>query len=162
MPNLIQYMDSIGFGAPGAVAETSNPVMSAALLLADTDLGVFVVKQTDGEYFKAQSAVPTTEDEVLRAHGVVARNIATVLTADGQYEEGFMAPVLENGSIWVHVEDAVSLGDPAYVRYEANGALTRLGAVRATADDGCALKPNCRFVSSTEGEGIAILRINLP
>lgn len=71
--------------------------------------------------------------------------------------------VLEQGEVYVLVEDAVSAGGAAYFRHTANGGNTELGRFRSDADSSNAdLLPNAHFKTSADAGGIAVLKINLP
>ncbi len=67
---------------------------------------------------------------------------------------------VKRGRIWVHVEQAVALTDPVYVRYTVNGN-TFLGDFRKDADTGkAAILPGAKWLTTTSGDGLAALQYN--
>lgn len=52
------------------------------------------------------------------------------------YVDGEMVPVLRKGQLWVYTEEAVSDGDPVFVRISAGAGGSALGAFRNDADGG--------------------------
>jgi hypothetical protein len=66
-----------------------------------------------------------------------------------------MVRIAVAGEVWVDVEEAVTAGGEAFVRFTDAGALG-LGAFRSDADTADAIGlPNARYASTTAGAGIA-------
>lgn len=109
-------------------------------------------------------ALPADAADVGRSKGVVVYH--PFRYAFGANEEevaaGQVADLLEQGEVWVQVEDAVTEGEPVYVRHTADGGLDQLGVCFDGTGTGLALLPNARFASSAAAAGIARVRINLP
>jgi hypothetical protein len=70
--------------------------------------------------------------------------------------------VMRKGSIWVTVEEAVSVGDVAFVRHTAGAGGTQKGAFRKSADTATAVTTGtCKFLTSASASGLALLDVNL-
>lgn len=70
--------------------------------------------------------------------------------------------VLEEGDVWVTVEEAVVAGDRAFMRYDAGAGGTQLGAFRKSADTATALElKGCRYLTAASGGGLALLRVSV-
>lgn len=101
------------------------------------------------------------------AMGPVDRQVLGVALYDSAREPGTYADeeqvnVMRKGRIFVNAEDAVSKGDPVYVRFVAGVGETR-GRVRAAPDStDCALLRGARFVTTTTAEGLAVIELDLP
>lgn len=80
--------------------------------------------------------------------------------------EGLMpddqADILRRGRVWVVTEQAVTPGDPVFVRHTAAGAEVK-GAFRKDTDGGDAvdISTRARWESTTTGAGIAILDLGI-
>ena len=93
----------------------------------------------------------------------------TVLNIDCDYydetetiEAGASVIVARKGCFSCTVEGAVTKGAPVFVRTTAAGAEV-LGALRGDADGGDAIAlPGAQFGSTTDGAGLALVRLNLP
>jgi len=78
------------------------------------------------------------------------------------YDAGSAISVLRKGRVYVTAEVNVSEGDPVYVRYTVNGALT-LGSVRNDDDTSKAgLLPGAYFRKTATAGNITVVEINLP
>ena len=74
--------------------------------------------------------------------------------------------VLRNGYAWVKVEEAVTEGDPVFVRHTVNGGNDQLGAFRKSADDPgggatATAVAGMRYDSSAAGGALARVEVNL-
>lgn len=87
------------------------------------------------------------------------------LAGSYSFHEGVVMPCLEDGDIWVLQDQAVSVGDPVYVRFAAGtGTVNTPGAFGNSADAG-----TCRLVAGATwknaGSGVAgspaLLRIDV-
>jgi hypothetical protein len=68
--------------------------------------------------------------------------------------------IVEQGKIYVEVEDDVSPGDPVFVRFASGAGGDKLGAFRKDADTSTAVAlENAEFVTSTTTNGIAVIHI---
>lgn len=166
MPAFQQIYQTIGKGIAGAIAATGAE-RDCGILDADVAPGLGVCDASGSDYGMKLVKSPESEAEALRFCGVVIYNSSMLLNDDGAYDENENVPLLTSGTIWVVVEDAVTRGERAYMRHTANGANETLGAFRSDADndgddDTAVALPNCRFASSTDGAGIAMLEVNLP
>ena len=66
-------------------------------------------------------------------------------------------PVMEEGTLWVSVEDAVDVEGPVFIRTAAG----TLGSARSDADGGDAtVLPGAKFASSTTAAGLAKVTFN--
>jgi hypothetical protein len=77
-----------------------------------------------------------------------------------------MLNVVKRGRVYVRVEEAVTKGDPVYVRY-ANGVAdvtkTQKGSIRKSADTATALLlAGAHFYTSAAAGAMAVVDINLP
>ena len=72
---------------------------------------------------------------------------------------------LSSGSVAVQVEEAVSEGDPVFVRFLANGTFTQLGAFRKSADNNSTPAPTCAqkvgwvYVKGAAAGGYAVIQV---
>lgn len=80
---------------------------------------------------------------------------STTVTAD--YVDAETAPCLTAGSMWVYGEEALTEGDPVYVRIAA-GTATALGGFRNDADTAtCVLIPGAKVERDSPGAGPALV-----
>ena len=85
--------------------------------------------------------------------------IRTEIAGSTGYKAGSSVSVLTEGQIWVETEEAVSVGEPVYVRATA-GAGENQGAWRKSSDSGdCILVPNGRWVRGNTAAGLAVLEL---
>jgi len=76
------------------------------------------------------------------------------VTAD--YVDAETVPVLNEGGIWVYSEEAISDGDPVYVRAASGSGGSTLGAFRNDADSAsCVLVVGAKFKRDSTGAGAA-------
>ena len=113
--------------------------------------------------------LPANSGDVGKALGVAASRVASdsrfpsTLTAGVAWQTGDIVEAIAAGAVWVIVEDAVNAGAACYVRHTANGDLTQLGAFRSDADSSnAAALTGARFLTSTDGAGLALVAINVP
>jgi len=89
-------------------------------------------------------------------------------TGDGvnEYAAGDLVSVVRKGQIYLISEAAMSVGDPVFARYTANGGNTLLGAIRVDADTARALQvPGARVVKpsvTVNGVILTLVDLNLP
>jgi hypothetical protein len=93
---------------------------------------------------------------------VICENYTRIVDSTLSAPANSMVPVLEQGRIWVAVEEAVAKGDDAYVRYAAGGS--GLGSFRkSTGTSEAAALPRACFDSASRtisGVLMAILKLN--
>lgn len=138
-----------------------------------TVVGVKFWSKIDSLVIPAQSGTngTATFGTGTRLGPLTARDILGVVPYQAAREPGAYAvgddlPVLEKGRIWVNVEAAVSVGDPAYVRIvagggESVGAFGRIPDGTPVTNPDAALLLGARFVTSTTGAGLAELELDL-
>lgn len=84
---------------------------------------------------------------------------STLVTAD--YVDSEAVPCLETGAIWVYSEEAISDGDPVYVRVASGAGGSVLGAFRNDADSAsCVLVVGARFCRDSSAAGPAWARFS--
>jgi hypothetical protein len=101
--------------------------------------------------------------------GVVLNDLAKVAYAGSlgvrnvqYYHQNTELPILENGVVYVTVEEAVAKGDQAFCRYASGAGGSQLGAFRKSADTATAAAlPRCCFESDAVAGGLAKLRVQL-
>lgn len=72
------------------------------------------------------------------------------------YVDADSVPLMKAGDVWVYVEEAVSDGDPVYVRIASSGGNTQLGAFRNDADSAsCVQVVGATFTRNASGAGLA-------
>lgn len=78
------------------------------------------------------------------------------------YSGQCMVNCLVDGRIWVTTEEAVTAGDPVYVRYAAGVGGTQLGAIRKS-DPGseAALLANAKFMTDGSAAGLAVVQVDI-
>lgn len=119
--------------------------------------GRLVVVTVDDEH---TCDLPSATGEVTggRALGValIDRNSTSTNYASGDWVRIAVA-----GEVWVDVEEAVTAGGEAFVRFTDPGALG-IGAFRSDADTADAIGlPNSKYSSTTAGAGIAKLTLGV-
>ena len=148
------------------VGTTSCAVAERIGNAAAIGYGLCVV-QDERDDDKAHAAVVTASiSDAGSALGVTVHTHANeqqYLTAGGTgYDLEDAMSVMRKGRIYVEVEDAVTAGSQAFVRFEATSPEVH-GAFRSDADSGDAVElPSGFFQTTTAAGGIAILSINLP
>jgi len=85
------------------------------------------------------------------------------LTGDNVWPARTAVHVMIRGRIGVYVDQAVTPASDVYMRVTTSGANTVLGAFRADADSGTAIRiRGARFIESASAAGVAVLEINNP
>lgn len=111
--------------------------------------------------------VSTAEVENNNIQGVTILDVSRMST-DGTVGQavqvGEQVAVLEDGEIWVNVEEAVTPASLVYVRItESSGGAADQGKFRASADAGKAVIAfGFKYKTSTTGAGLAKLAVKLP
>lgn len=85
---------------------------------------------------------------------------AAVDDVDG-YGPNATCSIRREGQVRVYSEDATSPGGKVFVRVSADGSLDEIGRFRATAATGCVPMPGARWVSTRDGDNLAVLQLNL-
>jgi hypothetical protein len=128
-------------------------VGSSQLETADAKAGLFVAVSGDGKV-----ALPTTEAEVTAGNGGFLIYMPDRrANADGfEWQVDDYVQYLRNGYIVAITEEAVSAGDPVYVRFDT-GTGSQKGACRNDADTAtCGLLPRAYFVRDATS-GLALV-----
>ncbi len=94
---------------------------------------------------------------VRRAHTTVDPNLANPDDRVGKTSPFQNMSVVYSGRIWVPVDEAVAVGDAAFLRHTANGSIP--GVFRTDADTSNAFAINGKFVSAGVANGLAILQL---
>jgi len=162
-------------GRPYSVLLTENPSSDMSLTATQAaggpslPLGAAVAfSSTDPE-----SAVEGVSGSTVAADiaGVTVRNEAIELnrgnfggfTGTDEFVAGEVVTVGRQGEFVIQVEDAVTAGAACFVRSANPPQGSVLGAFRSDAAGGDAfVLPFCRFRTSTDGPGLAVITINLP
>jgi|GEM_PF-6666581 len=139
-------------------------------MLADSSMRTVVSKYAEGAglEFGLGVTLGTDKEKQRKALSLVADIFAGVIVHE-HTEEGAQPAdkegisVLEQGKIYVKVEEAVAPGDPVFVRAVAEGA-ERAGAFRKSQDatDCIDLSAYAKWDSVAGADGLAVLHINLP
>lgn len=112
---------------------TVSSAMTATVASGEIPFGVIVVM--DGAADKCR--LPELASDIgAKTLGLALRTLALENNLDGTnvYPAKSAINVLKKGRAWVEVEDTVVAGDSVYVRHEANGSDSQLGAVRPNMD----------------------------
>lgn len=152
----------------GMVSEVWDKGIYSYVAEVSITTGFFVIRGTADQQCKLPGAQHDIDGGPALGIAVYDPSLSTNWPS-GQtvpYAAGVPVAVLRRGCIWVVVEEAVSDGDPVYVRITANTGPTRpvggLGA--STTDSGkTELLPNARFrTTQATAFGLALVEINLP
>lgn len=127
--------------------------------------GRYVTRHTAGT--DEQVRLPVLTGEVTGNDGGfaiadVSIEAATVGGFDGQWEANDSVPVLKRGRIFLLPEDAVTKGDPVFVRFTAGGPGQTIGRVRSDIDGGNAVQlPGAFFDEDAAADELCIVDVNL-
>lgn len=73
-----------------------------------------------------------------------------------------MVDCISDGRVWVPVEEAVTAGDAAFVRFAAGAGGTQLGAFRKSADSASAVAlPNAKYLTDGSAGGLAVVQFDM-
>lgn len=151
----------VGFTPTETDANLSNAAVQANVTTEPIPFGRAVVRGTAGE---RSGTLPSATGQ--RFEGVSERIHSGVdpVNADaGEYVPFSNMTIGYRGTWWVEVEEAVSLADNVFFRHTAGAGGTILGQFRTDADTASADQvSNARWMSETDGPGIALLALNLP
>lgn len=126
--------------------------------------GVFVCMD-EGNTDEQAARLPAASGDVTggRALGVVLNDVAKTeysVSRKQTFHMNSMFPVLEDGVVWVRVEEAVAKGDAAFARYASGSGGTQLGAFRKSADTSTAAQvPGATYESDAAAGALAKLRV---
>ena len=156
---VIDVNESMSEKRTGMVRSVSAPITPRVAEEIFPTSGLLCVPGTADE----EAALPASAADVARAIGVNQYLTHKAEDASGnEFAALDVMSILQGGVIAVAVEDAVASGDQPYARHTAPGA-EQVGSFRSDDDGGNAAPvPNCRYVSSTTGAGVAWLSVNLP
>lgn len=149
----------------GMLADTGmNRDVLSRLANGDIPFGRFVVRNAaDNE---SQVRLPTLTGEVTGNTGGFAIADVSIESPQiggdgGAYAAEDSVPVLKRGRIFLVPEDAVTKGDPVFVRFAA-GTFPNLGAVRSDADTATAVQLPGAFFDEDAGAGeLCVVDLNL-
>lgn len=142
----------------------SNLVATQTQTGQEIPVGVFVcMDETSTDEQAARLPAASADVTGGRGLGVVINDLAKVEYAVNRrqtYHFNSMFPVLEDGEIFVRVEEAVAKGDSPFVRYASGAGGTQLGAFRKSADTSTAAAlPGATYESDAAAGGLAKLRV---
>lgn len=157
---------------PGQLANLVNSKIQTALAVAAAlPYGTLVVRDTantGSDYTQIAGKSPAASTDI-----TVFENILGIAVADqaraqdpsvalAQYPQFSAVPCMFAGDIWVQVENAVTAGDPVYVRYASSINGSVLGAFRDDSDTisstaHAALLPNAVYKSTALAAGFAVV-----
>lgn len=111
----------------------------------------------DGRLVRGSSAVP--RGVVIHQHQAISDD-DNGATSDNLYRVNSLVPVMDDGEIWVEVEEAVTPASAVYVRHTASGDNTQLGAFRASSDSSTAAAwTSAAYKSSADAGELARLKV---
>lgn len=152
------YAQTMTAGFPGMKADLVDDYVRSyvnAEATAEIPFGVAVVQgAADGSAILAVGAGVTWVGVVLHSHNY-----------DPTYDLGTtgLKPkktmnVLSRGTVWVQVENAVTVNSRAFMRHTAGAGGTQKGAFRGDADTATAIEARgCRFLTAASAGGVAML-----
>lgn len=121
---------------------------------ADISAGVFVSLKAEGT-----CDLPAGSTEILA--GVVLNSFARdpdSLTGTTAVQAGDVAPILEEGAVWVRCEEAMAITDNVFVRHAAGAGGSALGLVRNDADTASARRVSgARILVPSTGAGLVLI-----
>lgn len=159
MPIQTTYLASPATAIEGMVADASRQtdIMSRAATVA-IPAGRFCVRAADGT-----CKLPTVTGDVTGAGVGLGVSMYDAVAAPGGYVQYDMVPIVHKGRVYVVVEEAVTEGDPVFVRFAAGAGGSNLGAFRKSADTATASQvPNAVYRSSASASGLAVVELNSP
>ena len=123
----------------------------------DMEFGIGVIPGTDGS---KQMLLPTTGVALLGVTMHRHQEDRSLSGEDGILADGGNAEVITKGSVWVHIDQDVVVGDPVFVRIAGGNQ----GWFRTDVDTADAeAVPGARWEKDAlAATGIALLDINLP
>lgn len=137
----LDFIEEIASIVPGAPCPGHRHVESKKCETA-APAGVYMVPSGDKE-----CSLPTTAAQITAQDGGFTTYVGDKIAQDPLYAIGDYADLVVEGYAAVLTEEAVSDGDPVYVRVAANGGNTQLGAVRT---DGDAATVEITIVTTTD------------
>lgn len=153
-------------GPPGDFAYASSGAGTLTLSVLQVHdqtvpFGVMVCRD-DTHPNKQAVRLPRASADVTsgRGLGIVLADFARV--ANGQaFVANTMIPVLEQGKVFVTVEEAVLKGDDVFVRFASGSGGSQLGAFRKSADSASAVAlPRATFETDAAIGGLAVVKLN--
>lgn len=151
-------------GVSFAVAESDSNLTTASVVASGTTeaipfgLGV-VVRSGGGD---DSITLPSGASDVFQ--GAASKSYSTVDPNGSAANEAVAfsrVDLVKAGQIWVSVDEAIAVGDPAFLRYAAGatGAAADVGLFRTDLDTNGAFAVNGTFETSTTGRGVALLNV---
>lgn len=150
-------------GREGALVDASlaKDVLSRAAEGA-INAGRFVI---NGTSVGRQAKVPAASGDITanKVLGVTLYDAAKE-TAEPEFADEDELPILASGKVWMLTEDAMTAGNPVFVRHTAGGAGQVPGRIRSDLDTNKAIAlPEVRLLTSSSGvDGLVQVQLNLP
>ena len=168
---LVTELDPAGNGPAGITGLDADTALTTSTAHSNPEPMPAGILVAQGVNFQDCRLVNASGDTSSLAGVVVHQHKPMAFSSDpaalppaGKYPAMSNIPVCKRGRIWVVVEEAVSVGDVAYVRYAAGAAGSQLGAFRKSdpGSEAASLsgKAVLRTAQATPG-GLALLEINL-
>jgi len=153
------YTTTHAAGAEGAVVDAQLANVQSKSAEEAIPFGRFVTRGTGAE----QCKLPTSGLEVAQSIGVAIRVQDDVANASDvlQYEVNRGVSILDFGVVYMRPEDAVTAGDPVFVRHVAAGA-EELGSVRSDTEgtDATAVG-GCQFMDDAAAGELVRVRVRM-
>lgn len=128
---------------------------------ATAPAGVLLVIDERAAYGSSDYAVrlpKATGDVTALAFGVTTDTVAHESATHGFG----MVDCMREGRMFVTVEEAVTAGDAAFVRFAAGSGGSQLGSFRKSADTSTAVAlPNAKFLTDGSAAGLAIVQVDV-
>ncbi len=150
-----------GFAGALAISHDPKMVLTGKLAASAVGLGKFVViDQANGDdAVKLPAASADITSKLAKGFVMHAHSQESSLSGSPEWPQGYAAPILSKGQIYVEVEDAVSEGDEVFIRFQGGNE----GGARSDVGGGDAVAlPGAVYRSSTTGAGLAVVELNLP
>lgn len=145
---------------PGGSA-TAVVATTQAAIGADVPLGIMIADGTeylDGRVLDGADAVANLAGVLFRTDANNFQEYDEPVSAVAGIKRGRTMSIMEEGRVWVEIEDAAARGGDVFVRRSGSGVL---GAFRATADGGDTIDVSafCKWERGAVAGGLALLRI---
>lgn len=146
-----------------SIPGTATDVTSFIVTLGASQATVTTTEGQSGTFFGITQQV---DGNMMGWIPPVGQNLSLTSGAVTPYPTGFVVPTLTQGRIYVIPEEIVTSNSPVYMRIEALGNNTQLGAFRGSADGGTAVLLPANQIIWREGNeflgDVAVIELNLP
>lgn len=164
MPVQTSVLQSFATGFAGMRADTSPCDVLSAYNREGSALpfGLALIKGTGANDVKKPTGATVAADLLGIAEFTHAYKNYDLSNADG-IPAGGMVNLARKGRYLVKVEEAVSVGDTAFVRIAAGAGGTVLGSFRRSADTATAISwTGVKYLTAASANGLAVIDLNLP